>query len=169
LIHFNILLYKNALRAFLYNRILSKRRRRESATVSEIESSINMERETLLRLAREAALRAHCPYSHFHVGAALIADGKTYLGANVEISSYGLSLCAERSALAAAISDGAKTVTHIAVACIDAPPDAPLGARTPCGACRQWLADLAPDAVIYIDSFEQDLYLPDLLPHAFEL
>jgi cytidine deaminase len=128
-----------------------------------------MERETLLRLAREVALRARCPYSHFHVGAALLANGKTFVGANVEISSYGLSLCAERSALAAALSDGATAITHIAVACIDAPHDAPLSARTPCGACRQWLADLAPDAVIYIDGFEQDLHLPDLLPHAFGL
>lgn len=155
--------------AHVYTPILSERRGRESALVPQIESSIHMERETLLRLAREAALRAHCPYSHFHVGAALLADGKIYVGANVEISSYGLSLCAERSALAAALSDGAKKITHVAVACVDAPGDAPLSARTLCGACRQWLADLAPGAVIYIDGFEQDLYLPDLLPHAFAL
>src|SRR2546429_1534982 len=64
-------------------------------------------REELLSLAREVALQAHCPYSHFRVGAAVVADGKTSVGVNVEISSYGLTLCAERSALAAAIATGA--------------------------------------------------------------
>src|SRR5438445_13058255 len=110
-----------------------------------------MTREDLLALARESALRAHCPYSHFRVGTALIAAGKLYTGVNIEISSYGLTLCAERSALAAAISAGAGPITHVAVACIDAPPHAPVSERTPCGACRQWLADLAPNAIISID------------------
>ena len=128
-----------------------------------------MTREELLAHARTAALRAHCPYSHFHVGSALIAGDKLYTGVNIEISSYGLSLCAERSALAAAISDGAGPITQIAVACIDTPPDAPLHERTPCGACRQWLADLAPDATIYIDSVPQNFSIADLLPHAFTL
>src|SRR5947209_2745348 len=128
-----------------------------------------MRREELLALAREVAQRAHCPYSHFRVGAALVADEKTYVGVNVEISSYGLALCAERSALAAAISAGAGPITQVAVACIDAPSDAPFNERTPCGACRQWLADLAPDAVIYIDGTSQDFSVADLLPHAFGL
>ncbi len=66
-----------------------------------------MSREELLVLAREVALRAYCPYSHFRVGTALVAGGELYTGVNVEISSYGLSLCAERSALAAAVSAGA--------------------------------------------------------------
>ncbi len=101
-----------------------------------------MTREELLAVARKVALRAHCPYSRFHVGAAVMADGKVYVGVNVENSSYGLTLCAERAALAAAISDGAGHITHVAVACIDAPPDAPLNDRSPCGACRQWIADL---------------------------
>jgi cytidine deaminase len=128
-----------------------------------------MQREELLALAREVAKLAHCPYSHFRVGTALIADGKTYVGVNVEISSYGLTLCAERSALAAAISHGAQTITHIAVACIDVPPNASPGERTPCGACRQWLADLAPNAVISIDGVERDFSIADLLPYAFGL
>jgi cytidine deaminase len=128
-----------------------------------------MTREELLAAAREAALRAHCPYSHFRVGAALLAGGKLYTGVNIEISSYGLTLCAERSALAAALSAGAGPVTHIAVACIDTPPTAPLNQRTPCGACRQWLADLAPNATIYIDGAARDFSVPDLLPYAFEL
>ena len=128
-----------------------------------------MSREELLALAREAALRAHCPYSHFRVGAALIAGGKLYTGVNIEISSYGLTLCAERSALAAAISASAGPITQVAVACIDTPTEAPLAARTPCGACRQWLADLAPNATIYIDGAAQDFTIADLLPYAFGL
>ncbi len=128
-----------------------------------------MTREELLTLAREVALRAHCPYSHFRVGTALVAGGKLYTGVNIEISSYGLSLCAERSALAAAISDGAGPVTQVAIACIDTPTTAPVHERTPCGACRQWLADLAPDATIYIDGVSQDFSVADLLPYAFKL
>ena len=128
-----------------------------------------MERAALLALARQTAPRAHCPYSHFRVGAALVAGGKTYVGVNIEISSYGLALCAERSALAAAISDGAGPITQVALASIDTPPDAPLHERTPCGACRQWLADLAPNATIYIDGISQDFSIADLLPHAFSL
>jgi cytidine deaminase len=128
-----------------------------------------MERETLLSLAREAAQHAHCPYSHFRVGAAVVAGGQTFTGVNIEIASYGLTLCAERSALAAAVSAAAGPVTQVAVACIDAPHTAPLGERTPCGACRQWLADLAPNAVIYIDGANRDFSVPDLLPHAFSL
>ncbi len=126
-------------------------------------------REELLALAREVAQRAHCPYSHFHVGAAVVAGGKTYIGVNVEISSYGLTLCAERSALAAAVAAGAGPVTQVALACIDAPPAAPLNERSPCGACRQWLADLAPQAVIYIDGEARDFSVADLLPYAFGL
>jgi cytidine deaminase len=126
-------------------------------------------RDELLRQAREAARHAHCPYSHFHVGAALVADGQLFTGANVEISSYGLTLCAERSALAAAMSSGARTITQVAVACIDVAPGAQLADRTPCGACRQWLADLAPHANIYIDGDERDFTIADLLPYAFGL
>lgn len=126
-------------------------------------------RAELLRLAREAARLAHCPYSHFRVGAALVAGDSIYTGVNIEVSSYGLTLCAERSALAAAISSGAGPVTQVAVACIDVPSDAGIAERTPCGACRQWLADLAPHVVIYIDGVEQDFSVAELLPYAFGL
>lgn len=126
-------------------------------------------REELLRLARETALRAHCPYSHFRVGAALVAGGQVFVGVNIEISSYGLTLCAERSALAAALSAGAGPITQVAVACIDAPADASLNERTPCGACRQWLADLAPGAIIYIDGASENFTASALLPYAFGL
>lgn len=128
-----------------------------------------LSREELLQLARQAALRAHCPYSHFRVGAALVAGEQVFIGVNVEISSYGLTLCAERAALAAAISAGAGPITQIAVACIDAPAAAPANELTPCGACRQWLADLAPHAVIYIDGLPGQFSINDLLPYAFGL
>src|SRR5579872_2213492 len=126
-------------------------------------------RDELLQQARQAALRAHCPYSHFRVGAAVVAGDRLFVGVNIEISSYGLTLCAERSALAAAVSNGAGPVTQVAVACIDVPAEAGTAERTPCGACRQWLADLAPDAVIYIDGVKQDFSVGDLLPYAFGL
>ena len=130
---------------------------------------MTISREELLQLARRAALRAHCPYSHFRVGAALVAGEHIFTGVNVEISSYGLTLCAERAALATAISAGAGTITHIAVACIDAPAEAPTNERTPCGACRQWMADLAPHATIFIDGVPEDFRIGDLLPYAFGL
>ncbi|GCF06456.1 cytidine deaminase [Dictyobacter arantiisoli] len=128
-----------------------------------------MDREALLDLARQTAQGAHCPYSHFHVGAALLAGEKVFTGVNIEISSYGLTLCAERSALAAALTAQAGPITHIAIACIDAPEDAPTHERMPCGACRQWIADLAPEATIFIDGCERDFQAGDLLPFAFRL
>ena len=128
-----------------------------------------IERDELLAVARTAAQHAHCPFSHFRVGAAVVAGGHVFIGVNIEISSYGLTLCAERAALAAVISTGATPVTQVAVACIDAPPEAPLAQRAPCGACRQWLADLAPEAHIYIEGAEQTFHIDDLLPLAFRL
>lgn len=128
-----------------------------------------MEREALLALARETAQRAHCPFSHFRVGAAIVAGGQTFVGVNIEISSFGLTLCAERSALASAISMQAGMVTQVAIACIDAPEDAPVHEKMPCGACRQWLSDLAPEAEIYIDGSERSYRITDLLPFAFRL
>ena len=140
-----------------------------------------MTREELLAAAREAARHAYAPYSHFRVGAAALvetAEGpRVVTGANVENASYGLTLCAERSALAAArmLAEPAESggwapkVTQVAVACIDVGEDAPDSARTPCGACRQWLAELAPDAVYYVDGIARDLRLDDLLPLAFRL
>src|SRR5258706_11110717 len=90
-------------------------------------------REELLSLAREAALRAYCPYSHFRVGTAVVAGEKMFTGVNIEISSYGLTLCAERSALAAAISAGAGPNSPGALARLDPPPPAPIRSPTPAG------------------------------------
>jgi cytidine deaminase len=138
-----------------------------------------MRREQLLQRAREAALAAYAPYSHFRVGAAVVIQRgertRVVTGANIENASYGLTLCAERSALAAALTSTVPegdapdhgVITHLAVACIDAPPNAPIEVRTPCGACRQWLAELAPNATYYIDGLPGEFHLDDLLPLAF--
>jgi cytidine deaminase len=140
-----------------------------------------MRREQLLQRAREAALAAYAPYSHFRVGAAVVIKhgerSRVVTGANIENASYGLTLCAERSALAAALTsvaseDGAAdrgVITHLAVACIDAPPNAPTEMLTPCGACRQWFAELAPNATYYMDGLPGDYHLDDLLPLAFRV
>ncbi len=89
--------------------------------------------------AREARARAHAPYSKFSVGAALeCADGTVVTAANVENASYGLSMCAERSAIFAAIAGGHTSFTAIAIA-------GPDGVTVPpCGACRQVLVEFAP-------------------------
>lgn len=142
-----------------------------------------MDRDQLLAAARAAALRAYAPYSRFRVGAAVLvetAEGERVVtGANVENASYGLTLCAERAALAAACAredvllteaagrPPAPMIRAVAVACLDVPAGAPAWQRTPCGACRQWLAELAPDAVYYVDGIPGELRLPDLLPYAF--
>jgi cytidine deaminase len=144
-------------------------------------------RERLLAEARRVAKRAYAPYSRFRVGAAVVvttsAGAQILTGANVENASFGLSLCAERAALAAACALAsadrpasshdrlatAPTITQVAIACIDAPDDAPPNERMPCGACRQWFAELAPQATFFVDGVAADLTLTDLLPQPFQL
>jgi cytidine deaminase len=136
-----------------------------------------MEREALLAAARAAAKHAYAPYSRFRVGAAAVVETpegeRMATGANVENASFGLTVCAERVALASLFqmipTGETPYVTQVAIACIDAPSDAPEEARVPCGACRQWLAELAPGATYYVDGIARDLTLPDLLPLAFRL
>ncbi len=118
-----------------------------------------------LRAAAEAArARAYAPYSGFHVGAALeTAEGVIVAGCNVENASYGLTICAERSAIAAAVLLGARRFTRLALVS-DAP--APV---SPCGACRQVLLEFGGDLVI--ESYAGDQMLQwtarDLLPAGF--
>ena len=125
--------------------------------------------ETLLMRARKAATRAHCPYSNFHVGAAVRCDdGSVIDGCNVENASYGLSICAERVALFTAISQGKRPI-ELAVSCIDAQTDAAPGARMPCGACRQVMQELMPStANVSIDGVGTQP-LQQLLPAPFAL
>ena len=105
-------------------------------TVQEID---RVTAEQLLVAARDAATRAYVPYSKFPVGAALLTDDGTVItGCNVENVSYGLTVCAERTAIFKAASDGHRKVVAIAVT---APR---LAAVTPCGACRQVLHEFRP-------------------------
>ena len=125
--------------------------------------------DSLLLRARQTANRAHCPYSNFHVGAAVRCDdGSVIDGCNVENASYGLSVCAERVALFAAISQGKRPI-ELAVSCIDAQSDAAPGSRMPCGACRQVMQELLPsNAQVSIDGIGS-LSLDQLLPKPFQL
>jgi len=127
------------------------------------------ERETLIGDARTAAANAYAPYSNFRVGAAVLGRRARYVGTNVENTSYGLTLCAERSALAAAVAAGDRDIRGIAVACIDALPKNGLWERVPCGACRQWILELAPRAEILIAGERQSFRITDLLPKPFRL
>ena len=96
------------------------------------------------------------------------ADGSVVSGCNVENASYGLSMCAERVALFAAISQGKQPMT-LAVSCVDAQDDAPLSSRMPCGACRQVMQELLPPgAEIQIDGIG-NRRIQDLLPDSFQL
>ncbi len=125
--------------------------------------------DDLLIAAREASRSAYCPYSRFHVGAAVMAGGRVFTGGNVENASYGLTVCAERTAIFAAILAGATRIDALAVACVDAPEGSPPGLLMPCGACRQVLAEFAgPETPVLVDRVGR-LTLADLLPHAFRL
>ncbi len=119
----------------------------------------------LVEAAKRARTRAYAPYSRYQVGAAVRGDnGKVYLGANIENASYGLALCAERNAVAAAILDGCKQITGVAVITSTSPPAAP------CGMCRQTLAEFARemDVVMVNEKGERvDTTLSALLPRAF--
>jgi cytidine deaminase len=119
----------------------------------------------LLELARIAADNAYTPYSHFPVGAALIAeDGRVFTGCNVENASYGLSRCAEQTAIQKMVSEGARKFDRIAVY-------ADSGALTsPCGSCRQILYEFGPDAAVIMGNPTGEITqstVRELIPLAF--
>jgi len=122
--------------------------------------------EHLVRQSMEAKGRAHCPYSKFPVGAAILCeDGTIYLGCNIENASYSLGICAERTAAAKAVSEGKKRFIAIAVS-----SDVTQDFISPCGACRQFLAEFGLDLVVYMakPNFScKKTTLRDLLPMAF--
>ena len=135
---------------------------------SQLRSELDDLTRRLIDQAIEARTNAHAPYSGFAVGAAVrSADGRVYSGCNIEISSYGLTMCAERVALfAARAAGGAQKLEAIAVI----GPQIENTAIWPCGACRQAIWDLAPDASIYTatpDGRVECRTCADLLPDPF--
>lgn len=119
--------------------------------------------ETLRALAVSAMERSYSPYSHYTVGAALLcADGRVFQGCNVENASYGATICAERTAVFKAVSEGAREFTAIAIAARGSAP-------WPCGVCRQVLNEFAPDIRVLItwDGHTDEAPLRALLPHSF--
>jgi cytidine deaminase len=121
----------------------------------------------LTEAARAAAANAHAPYSRFRVGAAcLTRSGKIHQGANVENASYGLSICAERSAVFAAVAAGDREIRALAVYTPTPEP------TTPCGACRQVLCEFGDDIEIVCccDGANAERFTSGaLLPHRFRL
>lgn len=127
----------------------------------------------LVAAARAVADAAYAPYSGFHVGAALrAADGRVFAAANVENASYGLSLCAEANAVAAAAVAGVREIAAIAVVGYPSREATRTTLATPCGRCRQMIAEFASaDTVIVVESHAATetliLTMEELLPHAF--
>lgn len=128
-------------------------------------SDENDENKLLIEKAREAREYAYVPYSGFHVGAALITDDKTiYTGCNIENSSYCATVCAERTAVFKAVSQGKKHIKKIAVVS-DSQRETP-----PCGICRQVMAEfMEPDSQIILEAPEGLVVykLSELLPNSF--
>ena len=121
-----------------------------------------------MRAAQKAIMHAHAPYSKFRVGAAvLLANGKMFSGCNVENASYGMTNCAERTAIFSAVAQlGPKIEIHaVAVATEQKVP------CSPCGACRQVIYEFGPDAIIFFLGKEgpKQSHIAELLPEGFRL
>jgi cytidine deaminase len=121
--------------------------------------------QRLIAAARVARGRAHAPYSKFDVGAAVLTSGEIFAGCNVENASYGLTICAERGAVCAAVAAGYKEIVAVAIVTS--------GGHSPCGACRQVLAEFGPTMeVLMVDADDPSraraTTLDKLLPDGFD-
>lgn len=128
-----------------------------------------MDKDQLVECAKEARSLSYSPYSNFAVGAAVLAkDGSVYLGANVENSSYPVSMCAERNAIYNAMMDGKNRDDFVALAVVGDTE----GPISPCGACRQVMSELLPpEAKIVMANLKGDIKeasIAELLPYAFD-
>jgi cytidine deaminase len=126
--------------------------------------SDDMDKKRLIKKALEAQQNAYVPYSNFRVGAAVLTeDGNIYTGCNIEISSYSPTLCAERTAIFKAVSEGHKKIKAIAVV-------GDSNFTYPCGVCRQVIREFGKDAMIIVANSEdeyREYRLDELLPHSF--
>ncbi|WP_027621564.1 cytidine deaminase [Acetivibrio clariflavus] len=125
-----------------------------------------MDYEKLISLANEVKQNAYAPYSNFHVGAALITDsGKVYTGTNVENASYGATICAERTAIVKAVSEGERKIKALA---ISGDSDDYI---YPCGICRQIISEFADEDFVVICCNKKGEYkvlsINEILPHPF--
>jgi cytidine deaminase len=122
--------------------------------------------DSLVSAAKRARELAYAPHSHFRVGAALLADdGTVVTGCNVESSSYGLTICAERVALVKGVSEGRTRFICVAVVADSKDP------TPPCGACRQMLWEFAREADVILENMagqRKTFTMRELLPHAFD-
>jgi len=126
------------------------------------------QRATLLQTARSAMKRAYAPYSKFRVGAAILTNtGKIFSGCNVENASYGMTNCAERTAIFAAV---AEVVPKLEVTAFAAVNDQGVPC-SPCGACRQVIYEFGPEAIVFFQGAEgeKQAHITELLPEGFRL
>lgn len=127
--------------------------------------------EQLLEAAQTAAARAYAPFSNFRVGAAILTQGgEVFTGCNVENSSYGLTNCAERTAIFSAVAAGALNAERELVAVAVVNPEGAL--CSPCGACRQVIFEFGPEAVVIYRAHSGEIAqtkAKDLLPEGFRL
>jgi len=124
--------------------------------------------DRLVAAAQAVRQRAHAPYSNFKVGSAILdSDGAVHTGCNVENASYGLSVCAERHAIGAAVAAGSSELIAVAVVADTTPP------TTPCGACRQVMVEFSiPETIVYMcNKHGQDkkTSMAELIPYTFFL
>jgi cytidine deaminase len=126
------------------------------------------QRKQLIRAARKAMKNAYAPYSHFRVGAALLtAKGEMFLGCNVENASYGVTNCAERTAIFSAVAQSGPKLKIRAIAIVN-DQDVPC---SPCGACRQVIYQFGPEATVIFKSSKgwKETPIAKLLPEGFRL
>lgn len=124
---------------------------------------LESDKQHLIAQARKVMQKAYAPYSNYAVGAALLSkDGRVFTGCNVENASYGLTICAERSAVVSAVAQGVKDFSALAIAAGGSLP-------YPCGACRQVLFEFAPDLLVMVCHGDTavETTLSALLPNAF--
>jgi cytidine deaminase len=126
------------------------------------------QRERLLRMARKVMQHAHAPYSNFRVGAALLtAKGEIFSGCNVENASYGMTNCAERTAIFSAVAQSGPNLNIRAIAVVN-DQGVPC---SPCGACRQVIYEFGPDALVFYQTARgwKESHITELLPEGFRL